>query len=1271
MAHTVMTDVTKQIETLFDGGTMTALTDAQLLERFSVGRDARGEAAFAELVARHGPMVLGVCNQILEDRHLAEDAFQATFLVLARRARTVSRSEWLGAWLHAVAARTARSARGRRARRLRREEDCMRIVAGSKIAERPSTPPDEVILAGEEASVLHGEIARLPDAFRLPVVLCYLEGLTVHEAASRLRVSHGTVRSRMARAREKLRRGLMRRGIIAPAAALAALLDASPASAAVSAPLATLTTRAAVHFAAGATRGAWVAASAAALAHRVLRSMLVHRLVLAGAVVVLLAVVAGGAGFAARALTSGGQPAKLPESPPPSLAQAAAAPADSAKSAIPAARTLRVVVLDPEGRPAPNVHVLASVWTDEKDFKANRDYSSDAAGAALIALPRTYRIVRLFVSKPPLVPMFTHWEEDELAAGKKIPEEYTIRLERGASAGGRILDEGGKPIAGAKVRVKIENSVRPAQGDSQTAYNGWLAEGDDAAITDADGRWRINNVPSDAKVELSLLVTHPDHVSDEHWGEAQRAGAISTEKLLQKSAELRLKSGTVVRGRVTDDAGKPIAGAIVVRGDDPYFASTRSEFLTDADGRFRLPALGSGKVALTIVAPGWAPQDRMVDVRPGLPEQDFRMARGRPIRLRFVDPGGKPLPQAYISIRRWNGRQALHNHDHPNVRDSKIPRHPGADGVWEWTWAPETPVALSVSAIGCAAQDLELAGGAPERTVVLKPEHRVRGSVTDAATGRPIPAFSVIPVDVFRKDFLSAEPDNGQSGEDGRLDFLVTRADIPIRLRVQALGYRTQDGPEFRTGDDGARTQDFRLQPSPPITGRIVDAAGRPAPGVHIALATPTNSVSVLAGRTDQKASTDPAGRFAFPDPGEPWAVVARSETGFVLGDGQFSDDRHEAVTLTLRPYATIRGQFRDGDRPVPGAMILLQFICIRDSAHPWLDNNAEAAITGPDGRFEFKMVPPVPLNLRVNLGPWKDEQFRSGPNVPLDLQPGQHVEIDLGGSGATVTGKVKLIGNVPPDLDCNYSLNYLIRREPGIPPPPEIAQFRFDVRSGWRDAWFDGAEGDTYLRTLRYWFVKLAPDGAFRISGVPAGEYDLSVRVYAKPSGCLVEPLARAVTRVTVTGADAARGQLALPEVPAPVVPIPAAGDRPRLAFTRADGTGGSLAEFRGSYTLVHFWASWCAPCHEQLPALRRLNGRLAVRGLKVLSLSVDSDGDAWRHAIQRDAAPWDQGRLSSPDGAGVSGVPAYWLIDPEGRIVQKATDLDELIEPLTGRLR
>ena len=220
MAHLEMTSVAQQIETLFDAGSMTGLTDAQLLERFNFRRDACGEAAFAELVTRHGPMVLGVCTQLLDDRHQAEDAFQATFLVLARKARSISRSDRLGNWLYGVALRTARCARGRLARRRRHEEVSAMNQPGSHIGAEPTVPPaEEAIMAREHARLLHAEIARLPDAFRSPVVLCYLEGLSVNEAALRLQLSDGTVRSRMARAREKLRRALVRRGIVAPAAA--------------------------------------------------------------------------------------------------------------------------------------------------------------------------------------------------------------------------------------------------------------------------------------------------------------------------------------------------------------------------------------------------------------------------------------------------------------------------------------------------------------------------------------------------------------------------------------------------------------------------------------------------------------------------------------------------------------------------------------------------------------------------------------------------------------------------------------------------------------------------------------------------------------------------------------------------------------------------------------------------------------------------------------------------------------------------------------------
>ncbi len=1296
VAHLKLTSVAHQIETLFDGGTMTGLSDGQLLERFNSRRDAGGEAAFAALVTRHGPMVLAVCRQLLDDRHLAEDAFQATFLVLARKARSIKDCDRLSNWLYGVASRTARRAQVRLARQRKQEEIGTMTPAGSNALVAPTVAPaEEAIIAGEDARALHGEIERLPDRFRLPVVLCYLEGLTVHEAARQLRWSHGTVRSRMARAREKLRRGLMRRGLVLPPVALAALLDARSVSASISSSLCELTTQGALRFATGLTAANALSASTMALAQEVLRSMLIHKLRLVALSALFFGAVATSAGVAARSLSSTDETAKPTtnqqsqraaqsqaqgKNPTPGSGRTLATgvardPArqpvrDATAATQPTgARSLRFVVLDSDDKPISSARVHCGVWTDEKDFKHRQDYQTDASGAALVKLPKTFTIVRLFTSKPSFAPMFTHWEPNDLLSGQTIPDEYTIRLERGVSASGRILDENDIPVAGAKVQVSTKDDLRPTRSDPHTVYNSSLAKGADATITDAEGRWRIENVPNHPKAELTLLVTHPDHVSDEQWGETQTAGAITTAMLLKGTAALKLKAGTIMRGRVTGSAGEPIEGAMVVLGDDPYSASTPCEFLTDGDGRFQLPAMTPRQTAVTVVAPGWAPQYRSVNVKPGLPAQDFRMERGKPIRLRVVDAAGTEVPKAYVSIRGWMGRQALYNHDHPKVRDTKIPRRTDSNGVWEWTWAPEGPVELEVSAEGFAEQKLEVGGGAPEKTIALKTEHRVRGRVTDAVTGAPIAAFAVVPVDVFRKDWFVAETYNAEPGKDGHLDYLARRTDVPIRLRVEAMGYRAQDGPVFRLGDDGARTQDFRLQPSPPISGLIVDAAGRPVPKVLVALATPTQDASLWSDNTNRKTYTDASGRFAFPDPGEPWGILARSDAGFVLGE--FPADRHDAGTLALGPYATIRGQFRDGGQPVQGATILLNIIRGGGSAQPKFDNEGTSGVTGPDGRFEFTGVPPVPLSLSVHLGPWKDAPFRSGPHVPLDLQPGQSVELDLGGAGAVVTGKVTLKGNVPADLDCNYSLSYLIRREPGITPPPDIAKLGFDVKRGWRDAWSDTREGLAYLSTLPYWFVKLAPDGGFRISGVPPGEYDLALRIYAKPSGCLIDPVARVVTHVTVTAADAARGRVEFPPISANVVPIPAVGDKPPLRFARADRREGSLAEFRGSYTLVHFWASWCGPCKQQMPALRRLGEQFAARGLSVLGLSVDEDLDAWRDAVERFEFAWPQGRLSNAAETGVSSVPAYWLIDPEGKIVSKAADPDELVEVLEQRLR
>jgi len=158
-------------------------------------------------------------------------------------------------------------------------------------------------------------------------------------------------------------------------------------------------------------------------------------------------------------------------------------------------------------------------------------------------------------------------------------------------------------------------------------------------------------------------------------------------------------------------------------------------------------------------------------------------------------------------------------------------------------------------------------------------------------------------------------------------------------------------------------------------------------------------------------------------------------------------------------------------------------------------------------------------------------------------------------------------------------------------------------------------------------------------------------------------------VIQLTVTEADAARGELTMPEISAVVIPIPSVGDTPSLSFQRADGTAGSLADFRGKPTIVDFWASWCGPCKQQRPALRQLHEQVAARGFAVLGLSVDEDAAAWQAALKREDLPGVQGRLATAAEAGMSGVPAYWLLDAAGKIVAKATTPEELAEAIRGQ--
>jgi RNA polymerase sigma factor (sigma-70 family) len=262
----------------------TRMTDGELLDRFLTQRD---EAAFEALMRRHGPMVLAVCRRVLPNPHDAEDAFQATFLVLVRKAASLKDRELVGNWLHGTAYRAALEARA--ARRRSRE----RQVNPMPEPEAPTTERWEDL-----RPFLDRELSRLPEKFRVPVVLCDLEGRTRREVARQLGIPEGTLSGRLTTARRKLARRLTRHGVLLSGAGLATVLSQSSVSACVPVPLAISTTKAVTAVAAGqATVAGIVSAKVAALTEGVVKTMPVTKLKSLTIVFVAAAVFGSGGTF--------------------------------------------------------------------------------------------------------------------------------------------------------------------------------------------------------------------------------------------------------------------------------------------------------------------------------------------------------------------------------------------------------------------------------------------------------------------------------------------------------------------------------------------------------------------------------------------------------------------------------------------------------------------------------------------------------------------------------------------------------------------------------------------------------------------------------------------------------------------------------------------------------------------------------------------------------------------------------------------------------------
>jgi RNA polymerase sigma factor (sigma-70 family) len=791
MASGALGETSRHLRDLFGDGTAVGLGDGQLLARYAASRD---EAAFEALVIRHGPMVLATCRAILKHEPDVEDAFQATFLALAREARSVRGGDALGGWLHRVAYRVSIRA-GAQARRQRRSEA---EAAAMTYLEVNDTRPDPDVVP-----IVHEELDRLPDRHRLPVVLCDLEGLTYEQAAARLRWTEPTLRHRLVKARGRLRERLTRRGVTA--GALGTILTAQAAGARAAVPAALV--RSAVATAAGGT----ASASAAALSAAIIRSLSMSKLKIISAGILATIVLTSVGAAALVALPHEPRPAMpAPSAAQPRVTIRPIGPGDPGPQ--PPASSgpgIEGRLVDLEGRPVAGARVeIASLyWAPDGDLGRWLDRARDrgvqypSEGLAPGTVPAFRRTAGKRSPSPANEGVATDADGRFHLAGVG-PEQLALIRVTGPTIATTILYATGRD--GAEVRAAIHPSLKPTQvvfhprrfdyavaptrpiqgvvrdkdtgrpiagvalGAAVYEEHSYIPASGIEATTDEEGRYRLAGLPRAPAYRLFL-----EPAPGQPYPKATLRAPGDAPALQPVTFDIALKRGILVRGRVTDKAtGQPVGAMVDAFAfvDNPHrreFPGYRGSELSRAlviDGRYEVVALpGRGLIA--------------------------------------VQAGG------YLDhYRRSVGGQAIKGYDPKMMAFHTEPSYctPGNyHALAEINLDPKAET---------AELDLQVEPGLTITVTPIDPE------------GRPVAGTVATGVSTI----TSTEYPQGSS----TIEILGLDPSSPRRVTVAHRG-RKLIGSVYLKGDE-AGPLTIRLQPWGTIAGRIVDEDGRPRGGLGL-----------------------------------------------------------------------------------------------------------------------------------------------------------------------------------------------------------------------------------------------------------------------------------------------------------------------------------------------------------------------------------------------------------------------------------------------------
>ena len=1050
--------VLRSIGTLFHEGAVGLRGDGECLDRFLSAQGPAAETAFRVLVERHGPMTVALCRRVLGDVHDAEDAAQAAFLVLARKARSIRNRDAVAGFLFGTAHRIALRAKKDAARR--REHERRRIAMDSRSLPSPSSAAD---LADLDAA-----ISRLSEKHRAPLILCDLEGLTEEQAASRLDISLRTLQRNLAAARNRLRERLKgsEGAFLLALGARATQLSPSWIDA---------TAKAAAGFASGSLAAGAISIGAKRWAEDSLRSLTMSKFRIAVTLLLLGAATIAGAIPLARGQKPN-EPAKLAQ----------------ANAEIPTTLTLTI-------RDAKTLKPIEGVSLKVGTAAAIK---TDADGHASVPIRGDSRQeLRIGVRKAGYVPALLSWVTP-------VPSADTLDLEPGAAVQGKVEDEDGRPIAGAKVnlsvltlRVRIPRDVFDFR--------------DEVIHTGADGRWSYRGMPLQG---VRIRVQHPDYADETH---DFRPGDIAPEGP-NDIGVMRMAKGLTLSGCVLDPAGNPVAGAQVARGLNGFTHADAPWLETDRDGRFRVTQADRGSLVLTVRAKGLAPDMRTIEVKPALEPILVRLQPPNTIRGRVVDRDGRKIAGARVSIGSWRGL-------------NPIPISTTTDDAGRFALedAPADTVLLEARKEGYTYSFRNTVRAADEGvTITLNPPLKISGEVVDAETGRTIPEFTIIPGQPFDPTILWR--DEAKTFTRGRYDVTYFYPSTPTRLlRVEAEGYLPAESPPFDSAAGGNQVHNFRLTQGklslrPAISGVVRKPDGSPAGGVTVHLATKMDRMYVRNGHDEEermhprtKAGTD--GSFRFPPQAEPAFIVVLDNDGFGFArEAELAGSKD----LKLVPWGRVEGEVRSGAGVVPRGMVALS------PMGRTLDMDEHRMITldtmsSADDKGRFTIERAIPGNASLARMVWVSPTSSSGQSpVMITVKPGETTRATVGGGGRDVVGRVVLPEGSRLVVDWTNSYSQFIGVLPEVPEPPNLSPRE---RKAWYTAWEGSPAGQAYLAAQRnrgFHAVAINADGSFRIEDVRLGTYSLRIEPHPpnRQGGAL------GVAQKLVTVPEIADGDLAKP---------------------------------------------------------------------------------------------------------------------------------------------